>query len=300
MSEDLSEVLSSQQEATLQFLHKQQALGLTEIVKVSKGYSEYDDLGSTLEFLFRLLGDRAAGTMALLGMVLPWDAEIVLRSYYECCIRILYISLSAPETRKLLVDEFWNILGAASDQRRASKARFASKIFPTDDTASRDVFNLMQLDSMQREKGTINKKQRQAIEQRWSFFGMINELDRLPKSTRETDQFKSLLHIYGMASHLSHSDSGAIDLMLDRALRNQHEAGIVRMSQCSRIMSDIASLGAFSTHSIFKCLELDANIATKIGEEAMAIVEIGAPIHAAFRESQATFYNSWLRPNAEG
>ena len=297
MANNFSEILSVQQDAAIHFLHKQQTLALPEIMRVSKGFSDDDDLGSTLEFLFRLLGDRAAGAMALLGVVLPWDAEIVLRSYYECSVRILYFSLSDVEAQDQLVDEFWNILGAASDQRRARKAHFAKKIFDANDSGSRDIFALMELDSMQRSKGSLNKKARQAIEQRWSFAGMIDELDRLPRLGEKFDQFKSLLHIYGMASHLSHSDSGAIDLMLDRALRDPSEAAIVRICQCSRILTDIASLGAFSTFAIFKSLDLDMNIAGTISEDAAGIFELGQPIHSAFHQSQTAFYDSWLRPN---
>lgn len=296
MPVDLASVLSSQQEATISWLHQVTERALPEIVSVSKGFSEDDDLGSTLEFLFRLQCDRATGVMALLGMGLAWDAEIVLRSYYECCVRSLFISLSAAEIQDQLIEEFWNVLGAASDQRRARKAHFAKKIFTAQDVASRDIFNLMQLDSMKRPKGSINKKQRQVIQKKWSFDGMIDELDRLPTSEEQADQFKSLLHIYGMASHLAHSDSGAIDLMLDRALRTRDEATLVKMTQCSRIMSDLVNLGTFSMHSIFKCLKINLEIATDLGRDAMQISDIGSPIRAAFHESQSEFYDSWLRP----
>lgn len=296
MDSDLSKVLSSQQEATLDWLHQIKFEALPKIVNVSKGFSEDDDLGSTLEFLFRLQCDRAAGVMALLGMGLPWDAEIVLRSYYECCVRILFISLAAPEVQNERIDEFWNVLGAASDERRARKAHFAKKIFSSEDSSSRDIFSLLELESMKRPKASINKKERQAIEQKWSFSGMIEELDRTSRSKHKTDQFKSLLHIYGMASHLTHSDSGAIDLMLDRALRSRPEAALVNMSQCSRIMSDLVSLGAFTTLSTYKCLEIDEEVAIDLGKKAMQISDMGSPIRSAFHESQTEFYNSWLRP----
>jgi hypothetical protein len=58
-----------------------------------------------------------------------WDAEIILRSFYEKSAKLLYVMLSENGEKQQLIDEFWGDLGSVYDRKTAQRAVYAEKLF---------------------------------------------------------------------------------------------------------------------------------------------------------------------------
>lgn len=276
-----------------QFLIAQRS-EIQRLVDISERKDEFSGL------LYRLvlyLGERGRGVLALLGADLAWDAEIVLRSYYECASKILYLTLSPEDDQVRLVHEFEVVLAEASDKKRARKAGLAENAAREEAQGAKDVFRLMRSEKMIRKTVSIKKSERQLIEARWSFSGIIDQLAKVEVDGQSLNDSQSLLHIYGMASHLIHSDAGALDFMEDRAMRDPEELAILEAAHMARIVSDLVSLGAFCSASIGRALGgrkgWMAGSLVHLDNVAALSKELGAQ----FYDSQREFYDRMLDRN---
>lgn len=263
-----------------------------------KTWEESTPTRRVLLALFQFLGDRGRGVLALLNAGLDWDAEIVLRSFYECASKIMYLATSSELDRTRRLYEFEIILAVASDKRRARKAAFAEAVFDEQFSADRDVFRALQHPDMIRTFGSVSKRDRQAIEARWSFSGIIDQLaagqnsDALPEAT-------SLLHIYGMASHLAHADAGALDMMEDRAWRGDKERELLEAAHRARIVSDLASLSFYCGIIIEEPLGVARNWAKAWAAPYRKVTVLSAEARERFYPTQQEFYDRVLRPDAK-
>ncbi|MBA4332778.1 MAG: DUF5677 domain-containing protein [Phenylobacterium sp.] len=257
-------------------------------------WAEPTPIQRVLLALFQLLGDRGRGVLALLNAGLDWDGEIVLRSFYECASKIMYLATSSESDRPRRIHEFEVILAEASDKRRSRKAAFAEAVFDDHSATDRDVFRALQHPDMVRNSESVSKKERQAIEGRWSFSGIIEQLaagqncDPVPEAT-------SLLHIYGMASHLAHSDAGALDMMEDRARRGSDERELLEAAHRARIVSDLASLSFYC--GLLMETPLGATRDWKNGWIApyKTVMALSAAARDSFYPTQKEFYDQMLR-----
>lgn len=259
-----------------------------------EGWAEPTPIQRVLLALFQLLGDRGRGVLALLNAGLDWDAEIVLRSFYECASKIIYLATSSELDRPSRIHEFEVILAEASDKRRSRKAAFAEAIFDDQSATDRDVFRALQHPDMVRNSEIISKKERQAVEGRWSFSGIIEQLsagqssDPLPEAT-------SLLHIYGMASHLAHSDAGALDMMEDRARRGSEERELLEAAHRARIVSDVASLSFYCGLVMEAPLGVTGDWKKSWVAPYRTVMALSAAARDSFYPTQREFYDQVLR-----
>lgn len=267
-----------------------------EIQQLVENSHRKDELAGLLYRLVLYLGERGRGVLALLGADLTWDAEIILRSYYECVSKILYLSLSVAEQAQLIY-EFEVVLAEASDKRRARKAGFAEAAARQEVQGARDVFRLLQSEQMVRNTASVTKAERQAIEARWSFSGIIEQLAKAEVDGQSLGDAQSLLHIYGMASHLIHADAAALDFMEDRARRGPEELAILEVAHASRIVSDVVNLGAFCSVSIGRVLGAEKGWMANSLSHLKSIGELSERSAGKFYESQQDFYDRMLDRN---
>lgn len=236
--------------------------------------------------LGRYYTDRGRGILTLGVRGFDWDADILVRTLYECAAKIFLITLADEKQRAELVDEFWQILPEFSDRKRARKAALAEAVFPPDDP-SRDVFALMRDQRMVRSSRNLTKAERRQLEGKWSFSEIVDHLAK----TAMGDDIRALLHMYGMNSHLAHVDHVAMDLMFDRAIRPPDELLTLRLGHASRIASDVSSLGYYCAHLTSRIAELDLVTTNEIAAANERVVEIVRRHGAKFHESQVAFYD---------
>ena len=257
--------------------------------------AEPHDIHSTLSMLFRYYLDRGQAVLTLLATRLDFDAEILLRTCYECGLKTLYVALSPPTEREQLVWEFWVPLGEAADRKAARKAGLAESAVPNNTDDARDVFQLLRDPRMIRDRLKLSKKARRRLEQKWSFSELVELLSERALAGEKLAEARSLLHGYGMASHLAHADSRAMDFMIDRALRSPEELPLLQDGHAARIASDLIMIGSFCIHAMSAALDKRDVTLRDLRRQAETVLAMATEIEGAFQASQRSFYDS-MRP----
>ena len=280
-------------------LYAQDALAIQErflpqIISDDRLNTHPEGLARTLCILCRYLLDRGRSVLALLENRLDWDAEILLRTYYECASKILFIALSPPNRQAEIVWEFWVPLGETADRKTSRKAAFAEHVFPETDNQNRNVFRLLRDPRMVRDTLKLNKAARRRLAHKWSFSEIIEALTALQLDDRKITEARSLLHNYGMASHLAHADCNAMDLMADRALRHEDELPLLQDAHAGRIASDVVGIGFFSSHVVSRTLDIPEETLDDLLRQYRAVMSISQEITNRFHASQQFFYESML------
>ena len=256
---------------------------------------ESHSVESTLSMLLRYYVDRGHAVLSLLQARLDWDAEILLRTCYECASKTLFIALSPPPERATLVWEFWVPLGEAADRKTARKALFAEQVVPASPSQARDVFRFLRDPRMIRDRLALSKKARRRLEQKWSFSELVESLTDLQVGDQKLAEARSLLHGYGMASHLAHADSRAMELMLDRALRPSVELRLLQDGHAARIVSDLILIGTFCIYAVRAALDSPDVTLREMQRQAETVLALATDMENAFYDSQRDFYDT-MRP----
>jgi hypothetical protein len=247
----------------------------------------------TLRVLNQYGADRCRGAYCLLVNGLVWDAEIVIRTFYEVIAKSLFLATASLERRKILLEEYWEVLPAISDAKGAERAQPPEKLARREGNADDErvfahfrnprIFTLEQIG---------NRKFRSEVEQRWSFSGIIAKLNKPDGDHERIGPIDTLLHGYGMASHLAHANPKAMDLMEDRATRGS-DLPLLESSHVARMLSDMLYLSAFSTHRIQVAALVDAPMSKVLIESLDRFSEISKPVKELFSRSQDDFYNEY-------
>lgn len=149
----------------------------------------------------------------------------------------MYLSLSKEDIRITLVEEFWLLMPDASDRKTARKAAYAGEMFP-EGSMSKDTFDLLRDSRMIRSRHNLNRSERKRLEESWSFSRLVEKLSDGNEFSKPLVGVKSLLHMYGMSSHLIHADHIAIELLIDRNNRSTTELSLLQLfsyrSNCIR------------------------------------------------------------------
>jgi hypothetical protein len=246
----------------------------------------------TLKHLFAYLSERSQAVSYLVSSNMVWDAEIVLRSFYETAAKIWFICLSRPDQRDALVEEFWGPYASMHSHKRANRASPAAEVFKRNKRPDDEIILSMLGDPRLFDFGENNKKDRKSLEQKWSFTEIIKFLGSNSPEGFDLQDVPGLLHMYGQQSHLIHADESALDLMLDRKLRAPEEYEILASAHVCRIFSDQASLWSISALALSHRYDRKTEIGNGLQAKHAKLHDLAKPFLDRFQESQAEFYRN--------
>lgn len=213
-------------------------------------FSRLDDRKSltteTLRVLTSYLLDRTRGTYCVLVNGLVWDAEIILRSVYECFAKVMLISVTPEAERLAIVEEYWDTLSAIYDRKGAERSRAAEELASRYSEDDARIFRHLRDARLFRTAPTGIKRTRKEIEQRWSFSGIIGYLTG-KGGIGKIIGLDALGHAYSMGSHVAHASPKAFDLLEDRTLRGS-DLRALEVGHVCRILTDMTSLSCFSVY----------------------------------------------------
>lgn len=164
-----------------------------------------------------------------------WDSDIVMRSALECATRFLFVSIASQPERGERIIECTVFLKEIEDIQRADKARTAGRNSINADSAM--LFNGAALDADREAelRSRWPKTKRQILNQKWSFSQMVRVLEKVKEPTLDLTSYDSLLHSYGISSHLIHADQTAMDFMYDRVTREPEERCLMERAHFARL-----------------------------------------------------------------
>lgn len=258
----------------------------------AENFKSYNRIDSTLNDLFAYFSDRSQAISHLASYGYAWDAEIILRCAYEVAGKIWLICLYPKDGRGKLIEEFWGISAEIHNRKKARKANLAKQLHILRNAQyDSKVFDFFE-DKEIFPHDEINKKERKGIEQKWSFTEIINYLEANHPKDFPMKYITCLLFNYDAASHLIHADDHALDLMLDRELRDPEELTLLTLSHTIRIWSDLVSLWYMSAETLryhFGIREKNRDLYMYIEKFS----KVSDPIRARFNQTQEKFYNTW-------
>jgi hypothetical protein len=219
-----------------------------------------------------------------------WDAEIVLRSFYEANAKLWFICFSPAAKRDALVEEFWGSYASMHSHKKAFRALPAAELFGRQNKATEGAILSALSNQNIFDFGQSDKRARKALEQKWSFTEIIRCLAKNSSGVSELKDVLGLLHMYGQQSHLIHADESALDLMLDRELRPLEENQLLACAHVSRIFSDQTSLWTFSAMALAHRYEGKTEIESSLWAKCAMVHKLAKPFIDRFNESQAEFY----------
>ncbi|MEM1040591.1 MAG: DUF5677 domain-containing protein [Pseudomonadota bacterium] len=247
----------------------------------------------TLKRLFAYQSDRSQTISFLTSANYWWDAEIIMRSFYETHAKIWLICQSKPGDRQALVEEFWGAFAELNARKKAERAKQGAEVFKENSRPYEAAVyqTLGNSDLYDFHEG--NRKERKALEQKWSFSEILKTLEENSDNSFPLNGVGALRHMYGQQSHLIHADENALDLMLDRRLRTPEEHELLVCSHVCRIFGDQASLWTFSTSALRHRYGLTGDRKSHRWKLWKQLHELIEPVSQRFADSQKEFYDSY-------
>lgn len=251
-----------------------------------------DLYSETVRVLTHYQSDRALGAYCLLVNGLVWDAEIVLRSFYETAVKVFFLSTASTEIRGGLLTEFWEVLPAIYDAKGAERAKSPEKLARSqgriDDAR---IFDFLRRPENFSTEGLGNRQFRKRVEQKWSFSKIVDVLNRDGNGHKRIARIDAMFHNYGMSSHLAHASPRAFDLLEDRSTRGE-DLGLLEVGHVGRMLSDIVSLTAFSLYQVQVSLLGDMPMADILVQAYSKMSDLTKPYQEAFQRSQDYLYRN--------
>ncbi|MGL4559545.1 MAG: DUF5677 domain-containing protein, partial [Afipia sp.] len=220
-------------------------------------------------------------------------AEIILRAFYETHAKLLMLCAAPEADRAKHLKEYWIDAAESTNRRKKSRASLIEKQSQPSNEVATAIFSFLQDDRVTPISAESAKAHRRAIEQKWSFNGIMDYFSTKPAHSFDLSKAKLLLHAYGMASHFVHADHAALDLMEDRYHRTPQDLRFQEAAHAARILTDQSSLAflcavAAARHFNSKFKD-QVGLATRVQE----CLDLSKPIMNAFYGSQKEFYESY-------
>ncbi len=219
-----------------------------------------------------------------------WDAEIILRVFYEANAKIWLVCFVNEDERQGLAEEFWGDYSQMHNHKKAHRAGAAAEFLKRrGQKQNAEVIATLKNPAVF-QFGSANKKTRKALEQKWSFTEIVKLLSKLPAKNQKLKDAPVLFHMYGQQSHLIHADDAALDLVLDRNLRSTEEKAALEASHLARIYSDQSSLWTLSAMALQFRYNQEPEDQNELEAKMEIIRKLAKPILVRFNETQEEFY----------
>jgi hypothetical protein len=195
--------------------------------------------------IFPLIGyiiDRLGCVTELTLSERVWDAEIILRSALETFIKFIFITSNDKNEQKKRLNEFWEELSEINSLKQSEQAK--KNLNHLGDVEVHNLaFSPIVLTEKREEelRSKWSKKERQKLEQKWSFSEMISSLSKNHRG-KPAAIFQTLAHTYRIGSHLSHGDETGISIINERNSRTPEEQQKVHFAHYLRLLSDTLNI----------------------------------------------------------
>jgi len=247
-------------------------------------YSEWQSREwETILYLVTATARASESAILLCAYGQLWDAEVLVRSALEGSLKFAYL-LQARESFGIRHAEYADQLFDLALVKDHRKAESLLKAVPDPDAPRWRPIRELLLPHAEFNKlsARIDRVARRALESRWGFTGLIQEL------VSSGDPFfgglDALAHMYSMASHVQHVDLVGASIALERDKRKPDIRDSIHLAHEARLLSDLLSFLFMRLLVGYRYIGADMS---QIAEIKSAIDEAETPFKHATE--------SWLR-----
>jgi hypothetical protein len=197
--------------------------------------------------LVKFIDDRLSAVWFLTINDKLWDADIIDRSVLEALIKLNFI-VYAPtdEEKQKRLNEFWNDLWEINSLKHSEHSKKHLNHFP-DKLSQLAHLSVILTDKEEEElKNKWNRKDRKALEQKWSFSEILFSLIKDYKG-QTFEMMIGLAHEYRMCSHIAHGDETGIGIITERKSRPENERQIVHRGHFIKLLSNCLAYASWTS-----------------------------------------------------
>tara|TARA_R110002096_G_scaffold42457_1_gene114561 strand:+ start:282 stop:1139 length:858 start_codon:yes stop_codon:yes gene_type:complete len=203
--------------------------------------SEYKDnaiFRQTLRRLAHYQSSRSATISFLISHGKIWDAEIILRSFFEANIKIWYLCTLEGDEQAKALREFNETFSSVKANKRKHKTEVAIEVAKKSGSTFDE--NLLRNVGDETVFGVAegNRKERKKVERNWSFSELLGALVKSDNQLLDFKYIRALEYQYSMQSHLIHADIVALDTITDQYNRSLSQITALNCAHVSRMFSD--------------------------------------------------------------
>lgn len=262
--------------------------GINDVLETH--FEQHFEFKQTISRLVHYQSERSQTVSYLVSSDRVWDAEMILRSFYEANVKIWYLCSLRGSARDDAVEEFRGAYYDVHAHKRRVKAGFSKTVSQNlEQNFDSKIFSALE-DEKIFHFHDGNKKERREIEQRWSFSSLIRRLELTPKDILDFTSIRALEHQFGLQSHLLHADISALDMMFDRKTREPDELEHLIGTHICRIFSDQISIWAMTSIAICSSAEATNPKADEMTRSIVNVQTLIKPFSDRFEVSQKDFY----------
>lgn len=187
-----------------------------------------------------------------------WDADIINRTIIEGTVKYIYMISCNDKKQHERANEYSHLLPNFSAIRRHERAKKFLDELENNNGLSWKVIEeqLLTEEQIIEYRSGLNRKERKAIEQKWSFSEIVNEF-----ATSKEEGLELLAHLtynYRMSNHLIHKDSEGVAVVWDSCTRDSSRQIAMKLGHSARMISDVCVLTQLRSMYLLKaCGEKD-------------------------------------------
>lgn len=224
-----------------------------EFIRVlQKNTDSYSDFARHIHIFIH---ERIDSMLILIVNNCFWDADIILRSVAEASVKLAYVSsFNDEKNENIKINEFWNELAEINRIKQSKQAKEIAETINIKSKLLTDLILPIDEENILREKWT--KKERQKIEQPWSY----NEMIKVIAKETNRNEILCLNRNFTQSSHLIHADETALGVIAERKQRNNEDKILQYILHENRLYSDMLTLYFWAldvTLKVFKEKESD-------------------------------------------
>lgn len=212
-----------------------------------------------------------------------------MRPILECATRFIFVSIASQEERAKRIEEYSIFLSEIDDIQPSEKAKSFVDVNDNVDSVMLVGGVILNEERDAELRAKCPKKRRSTLKQKWSFSEMAREITKFHHSGVDFRAYKSLLHSYGLSSHLIHADITALDLMGDRARRSPKEKELLERAHFARLAVEPTSM-LFLCWSVMALATGDREENKNVARDLMNLEKLANVFHGDFSESQKHLY----------
>ena len=215
-----------------------------------------------------------------------WDADILVRAVTEGSLKLAYILNATPDERERLADEYWNVLPQFAEIKHSENAtRLLALVSDADALQWQPLRDLLvPAERVNEIRKKHSKKNRNSLEERWSFFGLCQTF-----AAHENTGLRGiagLAHGYSMNSHLLHKDAIGVGMVWERFTSAQPRRDAAILGHAARIVSDLWSMTKLRASSMLLAAGIDPAEVVTIEQRYSQLVSEIKQANADFNKAE--------------